>query len=86
MYLTVLNLKYTKYEHQVQVLLNFKTKVQIQVQVHKILVFKSTSTNTYLTPALNTIINNTTFNYITEEVFGDIMVLATPPPRPPVDP
>ena len=33
MYLTVLDLKYTKYEHQVQVqvLLNFKTQVQVQV-------------------------------------------------------
>ena len=32
MYLTVLDLKYTKYEHQVQVqvLLNFKTQVQVR--------------------------------------------------------
>ena len=30
MYLTVLDLKYTKYEHQVQVQLNFKTQVQVR--------------------------------------------------------
>ena len=34
MYLTVLDLKYTKYDHQVQVqvqvLLNFKTQVQVR--------------------------------------------------------
>ena len=46
MYLTVLDLKYTKYEHQVQVqvqvqvLLNFKNQVQVQVQYIKVLVLK----------------------------------------------